>query len=83
MGQSKDGAIGEAIDRPRRLAEMIRDEDRLAVAWHQGRHPAEHHCDGHGEEDGACVAARNIAKALTHAAIEPVLNGEERLHRLV
>jgi hypothetical protein len=80
MGEGKDSAVGEAIDWARRLAEMIGDEDRLAVAWHQRMHRAEQNCCGQGEEDGACVSARDIAKALAHAAIEPVLNGNQSLH---
>jgi hypothetical protein len=83
MGEGKDGAVGEAIDWARRLAEMIGDEDRLAVAWHQRMHCAEQDCCGQGEEDGACVSARDVGEALAHAAVKPVLNGEQRLHRLV
>jgi hypothetical protein len=51
------------------------------VARHQGVDRAEQDCGTHGEEDGARVPAHDVAKPLTHAAIKPVLNGDERLHR--
>ena len=83
MGQRQDGAIGEAVDRPGGLAEMIGDEDGLAVARHQCVDRAEQDRGGHGEENGASAPARDLAEPLSHSAMEPVLNGEKRLHQLV
>jgi hypothetical protein len=43
---------------------------------------AEQDCRDHGEQNCPVIATDDGGEPVGHAAIQPVLNGDERLHRL-
>ena len=80
VGQCEDRAIRDAVHRLGWLSEVVGDKDRFTVARHQGVDGTKQYGGGHGCNHGTSVAARHVAKAARHAAIEPVLQFDERVH---
>ena len=80
MGERQDGAVGYAFPKSCRLPEMIRHENRLAMSRHERMQGPEQDSRNHRTENGPHVAASDMAEATRHAAIEPVLEGNQRVH---
>jgi hypothetical protein len=61
MSDGEDGAVNEAFERPRLLAQMIGHEHGLAVAGHQRMDRAEQNRSRHSQKNCARIAAGNRA----------------------
>jgi hypothetical protein len=62
---------------------MVGHKHGLTVPRHQGVDGSEQNRSGHGRKDGKRIATSDIAKAIGHAAIEPVLESDETIHLIV
>src|SRR3990172_10115361 len=77
MSQRQNRAVGETFPQLAWLTQVIRDEHGLAVARHQSMDGSEQDGGRHGEEDRQRIAAGDLAKAVGHAVMEPMLEGDE------
>jgi len=80
MGQGEDCAIGDALTQLSRLAEVIGNEDGLAVTRHQGMDSTKQNGGSDGGDNRVGVTARDIGKAACHTAIQPALNRDYVFH---
>jgi hypothetical protein len=80
MGEGEDRAVGDAGSEAPLLAEMVGEQHRLAVAWHESMEDAEQNRGSHGSGNRRRAAVSDIAEPARHAAIEPVLEGNDLLH---
>jgi hypothetical protein len=83
MGQNENGAVDNPLAEPSRLPKVVRYQDSLAVARHQGMDRTKQDGRGHSNGNGVRVASSNIAKAARYAAIQPALNCDYAFHELI
>ena len=83
MGQNENGAVDDALAEPSRLPKVVRHQNSLAVARHQGMDRTKQDGRGHSNGNGVRVASSDVTKAARYAAIQPALNCDDAFHELI